>query len=395
MQKLIIFVSLLIIAVNGAPAKNDDVELIEVVPLEKQNASHAFGADYDDDYPPASFVPVAYFPFNIDFRSLFTGFDDWIDRMRNRFHGIVSGEGLDGDKGNTTSTVKVVDNHKVTINDTVYKKDTPYGTQFVKVRTVHVRPVNESAEVDSISTTAASDEKVRDTEQIESESDDDEANQVLNERQTEKHAKSGKLKGSATIMLRDAPSQSSSSSSSRESLEVREAPLEHIQIFTLPNSHQSIVNAPPEQTSPHRQPRPTFYNTNPNRPVNNINRPQFPPSFSYPINHNFNRPVYPPPQRPFVNEVPQPIYNTELQDDDDDRFGNSGPYSGQTASEVFDLTNDIRVNQILSEQGRPFNPDAEFISVPNQPRPRPFESYPQQYPPYYFTAFRDIKDIKK
>lgn len=55
-------------------AKNDDVELVEVVPLEKRNTT--LGLDeYDDDYPPASFIPVAYFPFNIDFRSLFTGFD--------------------------------------------------------------------------------------------------------------------------------------------------------------------------------------------------------------------------------------------------------------------------------------------------------------------------------
>lgn len=55
-------------------AKNDDVELVEVVPLEKRNST--LGLDeYDDDYPPASFIPVAYFPFNIDFRSLFTGFD--------------------------------------------------------------------------------------------------------------------------------------------------------------------------------------------------------------------------------------------------------------------------------------------------------------------------------
>lgn len=126
---------------------------------------------------------------------------------------------------------------------------------------------------------------------------------------------------------------------------------------------------------PNRQPRPTFYNTNPN------NRPPFPPAFPFPVNHNFNRPFYP--QQPSINEFPQPIYNTELDDDD-----NNG---GEGASEVFDLTNDIRVNQILSEQGRPFHPDAEFISVPNQPRPRPFESYPQQYPTYYFTAFRDIK----
>lgn len=50
------------------------MELIEVVPLEKHNGTHGFD-EYDDDYPPASFIPVAYFPFNINFGNLFTGFD--------------------------------------------------------------------------------------------------------------------------------------------------------------------------------------------------------------------------------------------------------------------------------------------------------------------------------
>lgn len=94
----------------------------------------------------------------------------------------------------------------MTINDTVYKKETPYGTQFVKVRTVHVKPLYEDVEgtetESDTKTTSKSDEKPksdeRDTELLEL--DNDESNQVLNERQTDKHeAKSGKLKGSATI----------------------------------------------------------------------------------------------------------------------------------------------------------------------------------------------------
>lgn len=189
-------------------------------------------------------------------------------------------------------------------------------------------------------------------------------------------------------MIRDSPQShsSSSSSSSGESFEANDRTVEDdIQIFNLPPSisHQSIVNE--ADYRPHRQPRPTFYNTNPNPNY----RPSFPPSFPFPINHNFNRPIYP--QQPSLNEFPQPMYNTELHDEDDHFNSGAIASGGEGPSEVFDLTNDIRVNQILSEQGRPFHPDAEFISVPNQPRPRPFESYPQQYPTYYFTAFRDIK----
>lgn len=49
------------------------MEFVEVVPLEKRNGTLGFD-EYDEEIP-TSFIPVAYFPFNIDFRSLFTGFD--------------------------------------------------------------------------------------------------------------------------------------------------------------------------------------------------------------------------------------------------------------------------------------------------------------------------------
>lgn len=70
LHSIIIFINLYYIT-----AKNDDVELVKVVPLEKRNGTLGFDEYDDDDYPPASFFPVAYFPFNIDFRGLLTGFD--------------------------------------------------------------------------------------------------------------------------------------------------------------------------------------------------------------------------------------------------------------------------------------------------------------------------------
>uniref|UniRef100_A0A336KKE7 CSON011373 protein n=1 Tax=Culicoides sonorensis TaxID=179676 RepID=A0A336KKE7_CULSO len=360
----IFVLSMVIFAVNAAPAKNDDVEFVEIVPLEKRNGT--FGIhEYDEDDVPTSFFPVAYFPFNIDFRSLFTGFDDLINRMRNSFHSLIDDD--DVNKGNTTSTVKIVDNHKVVINDTTYKKDTPYGTQFVKVRTVHVKPLNESGEIETSEvenpleqSTKIPEVANRDTELLE-DANDESNQQIIFENLSKS-------------------SSSSSSSSSGESYEERPQHTADIQFVSLESNpietHQSIVNQ--ENFIPHRQPRPTFYNTNPNY------RPPAPPVFPFPVNHHLNRPFYTQ-QRP-VNEFPRPIFNSELDDNDNDDSG-----AGEGASEVYDLTNDIRVNQFLSEQGRPFHPDAEFISVPNQPRPRPFESYPQQYPTYYFTAFRDIK----
>lgn len=169
-----------------------------------------------------------------------------------------------------------------------------------------------------------------------------------------------------------------------------------IEIFDL-NSKPIVMQEIQVEPKPHRQPRPTFYNQNNNHNFYNNYRPPFQTNYPqalqpFPVqipqefpNNNQNRPFQsatPVQEFPIINQnrpfqSANPISNTE--------------FDASSESELYDLTNDIRVNQILAEQGRPFHPDAEFISVPNQPRPRPFESYPQQYPPYYFTAFRGIK----
>lgn len=121
-----------------------------------------------------------------------------------------------------------------------------------------------------------------------------------------------------------------------------------------------------------RKPRPTFYK----RPYGLFPYPQYPLQ-NYPNQHiTPNKLPFFPQNNPGTQVGPQQF---PLQ------------FDSAEASEVIDLTSDIFVNQILSEKGAPFHPDAEFISVPNQPRPRPFESYPQQHTPFYFTAFRDIK----
>lgn len=50
----------------------------------------------------------------------------------------------------------MIDNHKVVINETTYRKETPYGTQFVKVHHVSVHPLSNSTEIESPEETGSS-----------------------------------------------------------------------------------------------------------------------------------------------------------------------------------------------------------------------------------------------
>ncbi|KAJ8672704.1 hypothetical protein QAD02_003964, partial [Eretmocerus hayati] len=47
---------------------------------------------------------------------------------------------------NSTSTTKVINNHRVTINETTYSDGDEDSKTFVKVRVVHVNPIEESSE---------------------------------------------------------------------------------------------------------------------------------------------------------------------------------------------------------------------------------------------------------
>lgn len=49
--------------------------MVEVVPLERRNRTGYGEYDEDDDDLPGTFIPIAFAPFNIDFRSLFTGLE--------------------------------------------------------------------------------------------------------------------------------------------------------------------------------------------------------------------------------------------------------------------------------------------------------------------------------
>lgn len=152
----------------------DDAEFI-VVPLEHQRPSYynRYPSSFDsfdgvvdtDDFPHPGQSPV-FFPSVNPFTWQFSSYlDDLIKRLRDRMAGSWnpfyggsdfghSGPGVwpieipDDDSSedaqtNTTSTVKIIDGHKVIINDTYYTKKTGYGTSIYKVRVIDVKPAEE------------------------------------------------------------------------------------------------------------------------------------------------------------------------------------------------------------------------------------------------------------
>ncbi|XP_052896166.1 uncharacterized protein LOC128303299 isoform X2 [Anopheles moucheti] len=119
------------------------------------------------DFAPIPARPV-YFPTYNPFSWHLSGYlDDLLKRVRDRFSGswnpfyggdfVPSGPGVwpaeipddSSEDGvtNSTSTVKVIDGHKVVINDTYYTKKTEFGTSIFKVRVIDVKPTDDSTEV--------------------------------------------------------------------------------------------------------------------------------------------------------------------------------------------------------------------------------------------------------
>uniref|UniRef100_A0A2M3YXA3 Putative salivary secreted mucin 3 n=1 Tax=Anopheles braziliensis TaxID=58242 RepID=A0A2M3YXA3_9DIPT len=157
---------------------SEDAEFI-VVPLSAQRPTYynrypssfeGFDGVIDTgDFAPVPARPV-YFPSYNPFSWHLSGYlDDILKRMRDRFSGswnpfysgipstvdfVPSGPGIwpseipddssseDGTNTNSTSTVKVIDGHKVVINDTYYTKKTEYGTSIFKVRVIDVKPAS-------------------------------------------------------------------------------------------------------------------------------------------------------------------------------------------------------------------------------------------------------------
>lgn len=180
---LLLVVALTVTATVAYPASyekesnsdaSDDAEYI-VVPLSHHRPTYynrypssfeGFDGVVDTgDFAPVPARPV-YFPSYNPFSWHLSGYlDDLLKRVRDRFSGswnpfyggdyLPSGPGFfpveipddSSEDGvtNTTSTVKVIDGHKVVINDTYYTKKTEFGTSIFKVRVIDVKPTDDGS----------------------------------------------------------------------------------------------------------------------------------------------------------------------------------------------------------------------------------------------------------
>uniref|UniRef100_U5ENV0 Putative secreted mucin n=1 Tax=Corethrella appendiculata TaxID=1370023 RepID=U5ENV0_9DIPT len=181
LASLLVFGFLSTTFVNSFPANSksnpDDETEFVIVPLEKNANRYGNGypSSFDivdtDDFPPPHLGPYPGFfpsvnPLTWQLRGFF---DDVFRRLHDRVStgwnnvpsfGIpsfiprpglwptdidVDGDSEDGKK-NSTSTTKIIDGHKVTINDTYFTKNDEFGTSLFKVRVIDVKPVDDDSE---------------------------------------------------------------------------------------------------------------------------------------------------------------------------------------------------------------------------------------------------------
>ncbi|GAB0100162.1 hypothetical protein DMENIID0001_161570 [Sergentomyia squamirostris] len=198
---LLLISSLTVFYVAALPARydpDDDAEVV-VVPLERQKPKEDVDPNFGDNFDgviegeiPGGFFTI-FRPLSFDFGSFFSGFEDtlrrWREQVANSWANRPDFDEEDVDdldsKGNTTSTVQIIDGHKVIVNETTYVRKTDFGTSVFKHRTVDVQPLDEEgkdAEETTINPKAeATTKKNTDTERdIESTEVDNTENEVVN-----------------------------------------------------------------------------------------------------------------------------------------------------------------------------------------------------------------------
>ncbi|XP_055598974.1 uncharacterized protein LOC129748391 [Uranotaenia lowii] len=378
----------------GSDSSNpaDDAEFI-VVPLEHQRPSYAdrYPTSFDgfdgvvdtDDFPHPAQGPIFFpsvNPFSWQFSSYF---DDLIKRLRDRFAGswnpfyggaadfVPTGPGLwpvgiptddsseDGQK-NTTSTVKIIDGHKVIINDTYYTKQNEFGTSVYKVRVIDVKPLDEedgskSDEDKPLETgnRAGSDDKeptttpkatTRDTEL---ESSDEETKTTADDNLNT-------IESNSDI---DGPKKDEGSSSAIESFEGD---------FLRPQ--QKIFSSGQESLERSNQ----IQRLKPDREdSNSVEQTDegFSPDEWKQVQDDRKRIIVSGSWDRF------PVRNQNQNQGQFDIDGSSG-------GEVVDLTNDIIVNEMLADAAIPLHPDVE-VFAPKQKRPAqqdPMQQFPGSFP---------------
>lgn len=119
---------------------NDDAEIVDVVNSE---------TNADQDYQ-SFLVPIPPYSF---FETIEEYFRSLRQKLLTRFIDIGDALDLDPSKGNSTSTIEVINGHKIEINNTVYADKSENGDEVFKVRVVQIRPLDVEEANDSITKT--------------------------------------------------------------------------------------------------------------------------------------------------------------------------------------------------------------------------------------------------
>lgn len=174
---VVVFALLGLYCVTALPATSKQIDdSIEFVPRKETHGEQPIidtGVGFG--YGPFSSNPFSGLYENIE--SLMTRVRQQMESIMNRFPGFRTGnssveipdfnsfgelppfpqfDDVDLGKGNTTSETKIIDGHKVVINQTEFKKDTPNGSAFYKLRVIDVKPQDFHTEKDTTQTITTS-----------------------------------------------------------------------------------------------------------------------------------------------------------------------------------------------------------------------------------------------
>ncbi|CAD7079388.1 unnamed protein product [Hermetia illucens] len=330
----------------------------------------------------------------------FNNISDFMRRFRERVFGgwfnsiptLNIGE-LDPSKGNSTSVVKVIDGHRVEINDTVYTKTDEDGNAIYKVRVVNVRPLEEG-ETYSTSTEGGrtnppedSTQETKDREPLDNEVDGYSA--------SESTTTSTQLHDSptTTVKFSSEDEENLAETTTHSPSEFEEEKLESENIFDKSKKSDDSWEKKLEKLELKDANKPSPISSEESKPA------EIDASFK-PLSDNKV------PKQRYVSPL-----HSEFSDEDEEETASSNldePTAERTEWDSFqdwhtnhetnsiddfqsvpiDLSNDIEVNHMLADQGAPTNPDAEVFEVPQQsyyqPAPalepirQPYSWYPYQ-----------------
>ncbi|XP_055539106.1 uncharacterized protein LOC129726439 [Wyeomyia smithii] len=378
----------------------DDAEFV-VVPLEHQRPSYfnrypssfdAFDGVLDtDDFPHQGQSPI-FFPSINPFTWQFSSYlDDLMRRFRDRFAGswnpfyggsdfAPSGPGLwpidipddssEGGKTNTTSTVKVIDGHKVIINDTYYTKKTDFGTSIFKVRVVDVKPLDEEG-ADKPST----DGPIETGNRVGTEEGNEPKKPAGTDADEEKNSATEGPKRDTELESSDEETTPADESLNTINNDIDSAKKEEV-LESLPLSE---VNSVPLESQERNMLRHNYiYKSREDaESTENTDDDVFSPD-EWKQYHDERK------------RITVPVYNrpNRFPTTNQHQFDAAGTDSSNPT--VIDLSNDIAINYLPANEAIPLHPDVEVFAPvrrrrpaqqdPMQPFPVPFPTFPQPYP---------------